>query len=870
MCMSLLSKFSNQQNLTGTQQNERKGGKTLPAVPVLQKASKRYGQPAKKENNTGLPDSLKHGVESLSGYSMDDVKVNYNSAQPAQLNALAFASGTDIHLGPGQEKHLPHEAWHVVQQKQGRVQPTIQMKNNVPVNDDPGLEKEADIMGEHAFSEQAVIQEKTTGSGSVTRPVAQLMTTKEDLLIEQIKYQLSTALYMAAGKSDAKQETQEKYKELLKEFVSVGIVPSILKFKGKTVSEFYKAERETGFKDVTLTKLQDKKILLSAIKSNLNSSWEALTTTIGDDSEATGSGGFMDEAKTRKVKTKVKWKEVNTNIKEGEKMEALILGPDHRLGTGPTDATRDKSNSFAKYSSEKYIAGHLLNDHLGGPGNDSRNIAAIPGDINSNQSVQVEEKVKDLVNNQHKIVYYSVEVQYDKDKKLNDHYASRITSVFGVYKEDTDFSKLTFGNFPAADLTAKYDHVLSIDSPTEYKKYIVDNPTKEPVMSGVKANTVNAKILLNFHHDVILGDAKQLKLDFISYAIASLELRKLQDEIEKLKRNSQVEIKKLKQSTEEEIEKLTKVSQEKSKILTDQLDIEKNLVKESEIKIKEVGRAFQLQIEKLRKSSAEEIEKLTIQLKTDKILLLGLTSDFEELQKSLQKEMAEKIDLQGENKTTLKEKRDLEDKIKKSAMDLESAKYDISKIEEKLQDEQMQKREFAGELGKSNALAGIQTSISMTPKSKDMYKSRYEQTSEKIQSDLPEAKTRASEAGRDSAMGLLFKHYYGSPQDKMEETLITAWSSFTSLHKEKVLDDYKQGFIEGYQEQLEMGKEQFNNHTELGHINGEKAGREDFYAKKSKDHSRHKLRDKKYVAYNESFEKAYNEAYDKADDDTNY
>jgi hypothetical protein len=25
----------------------------------------------------------------------------------------------DIHIGPGQEKHLAHEAWHTVQQKQG-------------------------------------------------------------------------------------------------------------------------------------------------------------------------------------------------------------------------------------------------------------------------------------------------------------------------------------------------------------------------------------------------------------------------------------------------------------------------------------------------------------------------------------------------------------------------------------------------------------------------------------------------------------------------------------------------------------------------------------------------------------------------------
>ncbi len=81
-----------------------------------------------KPNNTGLPDNLKHGIESLSGTSMDSVKVHYNSSKPAQLNAHAYAQGTDIHLAPGQEKHLPHEAWHVVQQAQGRVKPTMQMK----------------------------------------------------------------------------------------------------------------------------------------------------------------------------------------------------------------------------------------------------------------------------------------------------------------------------------------------------------------------------------------------------------------------------------------------------------------------------------------------------------------------------------------------------------------------------------------------------------------------------------------------------------------------------------------------------------------------------------------------------------------------
>ncbi len=102
-------------------------------------------------NRTGMPDQLKTGVEQLSGIAMDDVRVHYNSSQPAQLEALAYAQGTDIHVGPGQEQHLPHEAWHIAQQKQGRVQPTLQTKG-VSINDDAGLEREADHMGAKAAS----------------------------------------------------------------------------------------------------------------------------------------------------------------------------------------------------------------------------------------------------------------------------------------------------------------------------------------------------------------------------------------------------------------------------------------------------------------------------------------------------------------------------------------------------------------------------------------------------------------------------------------------------------------------------------------------------------------------------------------------
>lgn len=108
-------------------------GLSLADVPVHARASR----PA------GLPQPLKAGVERLSGLAMDDVRVHRDSPEPARLGALAFTQGRDIHLGRGQERHLPHEAWHAVQQRQGRVQATRQMKG-MGVNDSNVLEAEAD------------------------------------------------------------------------------------------------------------------------------------------------------------------------------------------------------------------------------------------------------------------------------------------------------------------------------------------------------------------------------------------------------------------------------------------------------------------------------------------------------------------------------------------------------------------------------------------------------------------------------------------------------------------------------------------------------------------------------------------------------
>lgn len=119
--------------------------------PVVQREGMSEGQAS-----GGLPAGLRSGVESLSGTDMGDVRVHYNSSAPAQVQAHAFAQGSNIHLAAGQERHLPHEAWHAAQQKQGRVQPTRQLAGSgVAINDNAALEREADVMGARAASAPA-------------------------------------------------------------------------------------------------------------------------------------------------------------------------------------------------------------------------------------------------------------------------------------------------------------------------------------------------------------------------------------------------------------------------------------------------------------------------------------------------------------------------------------------------------------------------------------------------------------------------------------------------------------------------------------------------------------------------------------------
>jgi hypothetical protein len=151
------------------QQHQKKQGISFfppYATPVQKSQVKMTGKPLTAAKANGLPESLKTGIENLSGIAMDDVKVHYNSEKPLQMQALSYTQGSEIYVGSGREHCLPHEAWHVVQQKQGRVEATKHIEG-IGVNDSAVLETEADLMGQKALTGDTALSKETAIVGNV-------------------------------------------------------------------------------------------------------------------------------------------------------------------------------------------------------------------------------------------------------------------------------------------------------------------------------------------------------------------------------------------------------------------------------------------------------------------------------------------------------------------------------------------------------------------------------------------------------------------------------------------------------------------------------------------------------------------------------
>jgi hypothetical protein len=474
-------------------------------------------QREEKTNNTGLPNQLKSGIESLSRMSMDHVKVHYNSNKPAQLQAHAYAQGSEIHLGAGQERHLPHEAWHIVQQAQGRVRPTLQMKAGA-VNDDPSLEKEADMMGEKAaqfegdhVARNLVAEERV--AGAVTQSVAGFGTTMKTfpdkprangaagrpaMTKESVGAGAASPVVDLRSGAAAQRRLQEQANhgtrtKQLRRYQDLGN-----QFSGRVLQRAlatYEAINEADNGDHPIV---DNRKFNAGAKPNPHGAAGTHDTGLGVERGVQHDGGQHNLG----FATTVNWSAPTSDgeHQDGTAMSAL-LGPDHKRGSAPGssgDWVDRRVKLSAASGKHDYIAGHLLNHNLGGPGNAAENLAAIPSEINKAHSAQIEEDVKTQVNERGAWGQYDVNITHANDAGSSGLlYASRLQATWKPYALDRPMGlDGTPGKFQLSQSSGQQISVdLAIPAPSAYK----------PPSGAKKSKATATKAVINARSHPVAG-----------------------------------------------------------------------------------------------------------------------------------------------------------------------------------------------------------------------------------------------------------------------------------------------------------------------------------------------------------------------------
>lgn len=122
-----------------------------------------------------MPEAVQRRMEGAFGADFSDVRVHPGSARAVALGAVAYTQGSNIHMAPGHwapetgrgQELLGHELAHVVQQREGRVRATAQMEG-VALNDEPALEREADVLARRAVDVSTEPAQRRTTAGAIS------------------------------------------------------------------------------------------------------------------------------------------------------------------------------------------------------------------------------------------------------------------------------------------------------------------------------------------------------------------------------------------------------------------------------------------------------------------------------------------------------------------------------------------------------------------------------------------------------------------------------------------------------------------------------------------------------------------------------
>ncbi len=129
--------------------------------------------PVQRKMNENLPAGLQHNMENAFGHDFSRVSIQRESTKATEINARAFTQGEEIHFAPGEfntgsesgKNLIGHEFTHVVQQRNGVVNATSVMGKGLSLNDDTGLEREADLLGQKAVNGETIPKYRSAGLG---------------------------------------------------------------------------------------------------------------------------------------------------------------------------------------------------------------------------------------------------------------------------------------------------------------------------------------------------------------------------------------------------------------------------------------------------------------------------------------------------------------------------------------------------------------------------------------------------------------------------------------------------------------------------------------------------------------------------------
>ena len=95
-----------------------------------------------------LPNKLLFAAKSLTGLSLENVDVIYDSPKTEQYQSDGFVKNNEIHLAKGNKGLIGHETWHMIQRIQNRVRTGEKTNPHFTINKNKNLENEAHIMGD--------------------------------------------------------------------------------------------------------------------------------------------------------------------------------------------------------------------------------------------------------------------------------------------------------------------------------------------------------------------------------------------------------------------------------------------------------------------------------------------------------------------------------------------------------------------------------------------------------------------------------------------------------------------------------------------------------------------------------------------------